>query len=270
MLRRRAQPALDMLKAILWDIDGTLAETERDGHRVAFNAAFEAFGLGWHWDEARYGELLRITGGRERILHDMATRGDAPALAGERERLARELHARKNQLYARLLQTEAIALRPGVAALIDEAARAGIRQAIVTTTSRVNVDALLRLHLGAAWRDRFAAVVCGEDVGAKKPHPEAYERCLALLSIGPLEAVAIEDSPGGVAAARAASVPVVVARSHYFAAATIDGVVAIGPGLHTRAGWQPRCAGRSDDDAPVALDDLRAWCAQMESVSQFS
>jgi len=258
-----------MLKAMLWDVDGTLAETERDGHRVAFNGAFEAFGLPWRWDKARYGELLRITGGRERILHDMATRTDAPVLAGEREQLARELHARKNVLYARLLQTEGIALRPGVVALIDAGLQAGVLQAVVTTTSRVNVDALLRLHLGPAWRERFAAVVCGEDVRAKKPHPEAYEHCLTLLSIGPLETVAIEDSPGGVAAARAASVPVVVPRSHYFAEATIEGAVAIGPGLHTRLGWQPRCAGRQEN-VPVNLDDLRAWCSQMESVSQFS
>ena len=256
-----------MLKAILWDVDGTLAETERDGHRLAFNQAFEAFGLPWRWDVARYGELLRVTGGRERILHDMATRADAPVLAGEREQLARELHARKNTLYARLLADQQIGLRPGVQHLMNEALAAGLRQAIVTTTSRVNVDALLRLQFGAGWRERFAAVVSGEDVRDKKPHPEAYERCLRGLDIGPLTAVAIEDSPGGVAAARAASIPVVVPRSAYFAAATIDGAIAIGPGLHTRRGWQPRCAGASDD-APVALDDVRHWCAQMESVSQ--
>jgi HAD superfamily hydrolase (TIGR01509 family) len=256
-----------MLKAILWDVDGTLAETERDGHRVAFNQAFEALRLPWRWDVARYGELLRITGGRERILHDMATRSDAPALAGEREQLARELHARKNTLYAQLLADQQIGLRPGVQHLMNEALAAGLRQAIVTTTSRVNVDALLRLQFGAGWRERFAAVVCGEDVRDKKPHPEAYERCLNELDIGPLGAVAIEDSPGGVAAARAASIPVIVPRSAYFAAATIDGAIAIGPGLHTRRGWQPRCAGASDD-APVALDDVRHWCAQMESVSQ--
>jgi HAD superfamily hydrolase (TIGR01509 family) len=257
-----------MLKAILWDVDGTLAETERDAHRVAFNQAFEAFGLSWRWDVERYGELLRVTGGRERILHDMAVRSDAPVLADEREQLARDLHARKNALYAQLLVDRRITLRPGVAQLMDEALRAGMRQAIVTTTSRVNVDALLRLHFGASWRERFAAAVCGEDVRDKKPHPEGYECCLRLLAIGPLEAVAIEDSPGGVAAARAASVPVVVPRSAYFATATIDGAIAIGPGLHTRRGWQPRCTGSARDDSPVNLDNLRDWCAQMESVSQ--
>ena len=93
-----------MLKALLWDVDGTLAETERDVHRVAFNQAFEAAGLPWRWDEARYGELLRITGGRERLLHDMASHPDAPAIAAERERLAREPHARKHALQKQLLQ----------------------------------------------------------------------------------------------------------------------------------------------------------------------
>ncbi len=256
-----------MLQAILWDVDGTLAETERDGHRAAFNQAFEALGLPWRWSVERYGELLRITGGRERILHDMAGRSDAPVLADEREALARELHARKNALYASLLARQPIALRPGVAELMHEAQRAGLRQAIVTTTSRVNVDALLRLQFGVAWHRRFAAIVCGEDVRNKKPHPEGYESCLRQLAIEPLEAVAIEDSPGGVAAARAAHVPVVVPRSAYFSTATIDGAIAIGPGLHTRRGWQPRCAGAADD-APVGLDNLRDWCAQMDSVSQ--
>jgi len=258
-----------MLKAILWDVDGTLAETERDAHRVAFNQAFEALGLPWRWDEARYGELLRITGGRERLLHDMASRGDAPVAVGERERLAAELHERKRDFYARILGERRMALRPGVAELIDEASRDGIAQAIVTTTSRSGVDALLRLAFGASWPRRFAALVCGEDVRAKKPDPEAYERCLGLLALGPLDCVAIEDSPGGVAAARAASVPVIVTRSHYFIDATIDGAIAIGPGLHTRQGWQPRCAG-PHDDSRVTLDDVRNWCEQMESVSHFS
>jgi HAD superfamily hydrolase (TIGR01509 family) len=261
-------PLSTTLQAILWDVDGTLAETEAEGHRVAFNLAFESLGLPWHWDERRYGELLRIAGGRERILHDMASHTDAPVLAGERLQLARELHARKNALYAQWLCSHEIALRDGVAALIEEGLQQGVRQAIVTTTSRVNVDALLRLHFGVRWGESFVAVVSGEDVRAKKPDPEGYQRCLHQLGLGPLQAVAIEDSPGGVVAACAAGVPVVVTRSHYFADAPIDSAVAIGPGLHTRQGWQPRCAGPLGDSR-VMLDDVRNWCLQMESVSQF-
>lgn len=256
------------LQAILWDVDGTLAETEADGHRVAFNRAFESLGLPWRWDEQRYGELLRITGGRERILHDMASHTDAPVVAAERMQLARELHARKNTLYAQWLRSHPITLRDGVAALIEEGLQQGVRQAIVTTTSRVNVEALLRLQFGAHWSQSFAAVVSGEDVRTKKPDPEGYQRALHQLGLSPLQAVAIEDSPGGVVAARAAGVPVVVTRSRYFADAPIDGAVAIGPGLQTRRGWQPRCAG-PQDDSRVTLDDLRNWCLQMESVSQF-
>jgi HAD superfamily hydrolase (TIGR01509 family) len=266
--RRVTKTALsNKLRAILWDVDGTLAETEADGHRVAFNLAFESLGLPWRWDERRYGELLHITGGRERILHDMASHRDAPVLVDERLQLARELHARKNTLYGRWLRGHKTVLREGVAALIEEGLQQGVRQAIVTTTSRVNVEALLRWHFATHWRTCFAAVVSGDDVLAKKPDPEGYQRCLQLLHLSPLRAVAIEDSPGGAIAARAAGVSVVVTRSRYFADAQIDHAVAIGPGLHTRQGWQPRC-GERRDDSRVTLDDLRHWCEQMESVSQ--
>lgn len=256
-----------MLQALLWDVDGTLAETERDGHRVAFNSAFEAHGLPWRWDEARYGELLRVTGGRERILHDMASRADAPALADERDALARALHRRKNELYGRILRERGIALRGGVAALIAECRSAGIRLAIATTTSRANVDALLGLHFGASWRRLFAAVVCGEDVQRKKPDPEVYLRCLEQLHLKPLQTLALEDSPGGASAARAADVPVLVTRSRYFSEAPFDGAVAIGPGLHRRDGWNPALPGVGE--GVVTLADLRAWHAQMHLVSDY-
>lgn len=254
------------LQALLWDVDGTLAETERDGHRVAFNQAFEAVGLPWRWDAARYGELLVVTGGRERLLADMATRGDAPPTAGEREALARELHALKNRCYADLVRTARLPLRAGVAELIDEARAAGLRQAITTTTSRSNVEALMRVHLGPRWQGDFGAVVCGEDVQRKKPDAEVFHLALQQLGLQPLQAVALEDSPGGVAAARAADVPVVVTRSSYFAHTTLEGAIAIGPGLHTRRHWQPALQGA---DGRVTLDDLRGWHAQMDSVSAF-
>jgi HAD superfamily hydrolase (TIGR01509 family) len=254
------------LQALLWDVDGTLAETERDGHRLAFNLAFEALQLPWRWDEARYGELLAVTGGRERLLADMATRGDAPVGAGEREALARELHALKNAHYAALVHDARLPLREGVAALMEEAQAAGLRQAITTTTSRSNVDALLRVHLGPHWRERFAAVVCGEDVQRKKPDPEVYRLALQALGLGPLQTVALEDSPGGVVAARAADVPVLVTRSSYFQSAAVEGAIAIGPGLHTREGWLPALRGPA---GRVTLDDIRAWHAQMDTVSHF-
>lgn len=251
------------LAAIVWDVDGTLAETERDGHRVAFNGAFESFGLPWRWDERRYGELLLVTGGRERLLADMATHADAPVSPAEREHLARALHARKNALYAERLREHGIALRGGVAALIEEARERGWRQAIATTTSRTNLDALMRLHYGAAWHHRFDAVVCGEDVQRKKPDPEAHRQSLRLLALDatPQRAVAIEDSPIGAAAAHAAGLPVVLARSFYFADADAGPAVAAGPGLDARVGWQPALPS-SDGEGGVTLDDIDAWCAR--------
>jgi len=254
-----------MLKALLWDVDGTLAETERDGHRVAFNRAFEALGVPWRWDESRYGELLRITGGRERLLHDMASRSEAPVLLDERLALARRVHEMKNRLYAEIVASGAIALREGVRPLLEQCGERGVILGIVTTTSRANVQALLAAHLGAGWQAAFATVVCGEDTAQKKPHPEAYQRALAQLQLAPNEALAIEDSPGGATAAREAHVPCVVTRSAYFADDTIDGVVAVGPGLHQRAGWRPAAARGAS--GPVDLDDLADWHSRMDLVS---
>lgn len=256
------------LTAVLWDVDGTMAETERDGHRVAFNLAFEASGLAWRWDEARYGELLRVTGGRERLLHDMGTRPDAPSLPDERAALAAAIHARKNALYAALVRDGVIALREGVVELMQECRARGVRMGIATTTSASNLDALLRQHLGPHWTDWFAMRVCGEDVQRKKPDPQVYERALELLGADPLETVAIEDSPGGVAAARAASIPVVVTRSAYFGEATIEGAIAIGPGLHERRGWRPALPGAADGF--IGLADIEAWRAQMDCVCQYA
>lgn len=256
------------LKAVLWDVDGTLAETERDGHRVAFNQAFKACGLAWSWSVERYGELLTVTGGRERLLHDMNTRTDAPTLTHEREALARELHQRKNTLYAEFVAAHGIALRPGVLELMEQCRTRGVRMAITTTTSKRNVDALLRSHLGASWTSWFAALVCGEDVARKKPDPEVYVQALRRLALGPLDTVALEDSPGGVAAARAADVPVVVTRSVYFAGASFEGAVAIGPGLDQRVGWRPALTGVTSSPL-VGLDDLIAWHHRMEHTSQF-
>lgn len=209
------------LKALIWDVDGTVAETERDGHRLAFNEALREQGLAWQWDVAHYGRLLRVAGGYERLLHDMAMRPDAPQAIAERERLARAVHRRKNERYAARVASGAIALRPGVRRLMDECEAAGVALAIATTTSRANVDALFGRQFasqaGVHALDRFAAVVCAEQAPQKKPDPQAYVLALARLGIEGREALAIEDSPNGLAAARAAGVACVVTRSVYFA-----------------------------------------------------
>lgn len=244
-----------MLKAILWDVDGTLAETERDGHLVAFNQAFEVLGVPWRWSEQRYGELLAVTGGRERLLHDMREQSLAPAESQQRLVLAERVHRLKNEFYARIVTDAGMPLRAGVLELFDDCARADLRMGIVTTTSRSNVQALLGSHLGRDWRSKFAVVVCAEDAPVKKPDPQAYLLALQAMQLRPHEALAIEDAPAGVAAARAAGILVVVTRSHYFAESAIDGALAVGPSLGSVAGWQPDplCGTR------VGLAQLADW-----------
>jgi len=211
------------LRALIWDVDGTVAETERDGHRIAFNRAFEEQGLPWRWDVAHYGQLLRVTGGRERLLHDMAARADAPASAHERDALARELHRIKNAAYTELVAQGGITPRPGVRRLVEECRAAGVALAVATTTSRSNVEALFTRIWGRDWEAIFTSVVCAEDAPVKKPDPQAYLRVLQRLGLAAHEAFALEDSPHGVTAARAAGLACGVTKSVYFADADFSG-----------------------------------------------
>ena len=195
------------LQALLWDVDGTLADTEQQGHRPAFNAAFTAAGLPWHWDSSTYQRLLHTSGGRERILAWMDELGQRD------EGLAAQLHRSKQQHYGDLLSRGAVPLRPGVLALACEAAAAGLQQWIVTTSGRAAVAALLQStpELKAC----FAGWVCGEDVTRKKPDPEAYAMALEHLKLPASEVLAIEDSPQGLAAARGAGLEVVITTDNW-------------------------------------------------------
>lgn len=213
------------LRALIFDVDGTLAETE-EAHRVAFNGAFADFGLDWHWDGALYRKLLAVTGGRERIRHFLAESRPAEAAAWADARIA-EMHKHKTGLYHGLVSGGQVPLRPGVAALIAEARRAGLRLAIATTTSRGNVSALLESAAAPDAMDWFEAVGAGEDAPAKKPDPEVYFHVLGRLRLPPAACLAVEDSLNGLRAACAAGLPTVITRSAYVECDSYPGALAV-------------------------------------------
>jgi HAD superfamily hydrolase (TIGR01509 family) len=248
-----------MLEALIWDVDGTLAETERDGHRLAFNQAFQSMGLHWHWDPARYGELLHITGGRERLLHDMDSHDDVPADPAQRAALAAVLHRRKNEAYADIVGMARIVPRPGVIRLMEEARATGLRQAVATTTSRTNVNALLSGWFGRNWHERFGAVVCGEDVVHKKPAPEVYTRVLELLDLPAERAVAFEDSGPGLRSASAAGLAVVLAPSVYFTDSCAEVVADCATPV-----WLVKSL---DQPFAIGVEALRAWFDSGRSIT---
>jgi HAD superfamily hydrolase (TIGR01509 family) len=203
-----------MNRAIVFDVDGTLAETE-EMHRLAFNRAFAAAGLDWCWDEETYGALLGTTGGRERIM--AYARKVGADFVDDVEAFAARLHAEKTAVYVSLIEQAPVPLRPGIRDLVDDARAAGLTLAVATTTSAANVDGLLTSAFGADWRTIFPVVTTGEMVAAKKPAPDLYLLALERLGIDASRAVALEDSRNGVAAARAAGLPVAAVRSLYLA-----------------------------------------------------
>ena len=202
-------------QAIIFDVDGTLAETERDGHRPAFNQAFAEACLDWHWDEHLYGELLAVTGGKERIRHFAERHAPAIAARADFPALVQRLHAAKTRHYVAIVESGALPLRPGIGQLIAAARLAGIRLAIATTTSPENVDALLRASLAPESAGWFEVIGAGDIVPAKKPAPDIYLWVLERLGLPAAACVAIEDSANGLRAACAAGLRTVVSVGEY-------------------------------------------------------
>ena len=203
------------LKALIFDVDGTLSDTERDGHRPAFNLAFAEAGMDWHWDVALYGELLAVTGGKERIKFyveryrpDYRPPADFPALVAR-------LHAAKTRHYAALLARGGIPLRPGVERLLREARSRGMRLAIATTTTPANVTALLQHALSADAAGWFEVIAAGDVVPAKKPAPDIFNYALTQMGLAPTDCLAFEDSENGLRAARAAGIETVITVNDY-------------------------------------------------------
>lgn len=213
-MNRNKMPARDpmpRLRALVFDVDGTLADTE-EAHRQAFNAAFGARGLDWHWDPATYTQLLEVSGGKERLRHHIVVSGDPLGTQDSATQDAEiaALHAAKTAAYERLAREGGLQLRPGVTDLIEAAGRAGLVLAIATTTTPVNIDALLSGTLGAAWRRLFAVVEDASTAPLKKPHPQVYLQTLAGLGLGSSECLAFEDSANGLRAARSAGIATII------------------------------------------------------------
>lgn len=219
------------LQALIFDVDGTLAETERDGHRVAFNRAFRDVGLDWDWSVDLYGKLLAITGGKERMRHYIDHYQPAFKIDGNTAAFIADLHRRKTTHYTAMVEQGAISLRPGVTRLLQDALHAGIRLAIATTTSPDNVAALLTHTLAPDGIDWFEVVAAGDIVPAKKPAPDIYIYALNELGLPADACLAIEDSANGVASATGAGIGTVVTVSNYTAHERFDGALLVVDGL---------------------------------------
>lgn len=253
---------MKMPQALIFDVDGTLAETERFGHRVAFNDAFHEAGLNWYWDTELYGELLRIAGGKERIEHfihhfqpDIPSRFASQSVAC----WCKTLHEAKNRQYRSLLREGRIRLRPGVSRLLREATQQGWQLGIATTSSLENVLALLDSTLGPEGVKMFDFLSTQDGNLAQKPAPDLYHKALDGLAVDATEAIAIEDSAIGVEAAVAAGIPVVACYNAYsqdqdfrLAVAEIDGFGTTEQPAQTRRGKPP-------SEGMITVQALTVW-----------
>lgn len=237
-----------MLAALIFDVDGTLADTEL-AHLAAFNHAFAAHGLDWVWDVPLYTRLLEVSGGKERILHywrqvqpDLKdiVRGGA-SLQAEVERL----HALKTAAYEEAVRAGGVQLRPGVLALISAAYDAGLRLAIATTTSPVNIAALLRTAIGPDWRHFFTVIEDASTAPRKKPHPQVYQQTLQRLGLPARQCVAFEDSANGLQAAMGVGLATVITTNDFTLHHDFTGALRVLPHL-----------------MGVGLDDVRRWSAE--------
>ena len=234
-----------MLQALIFDVDGTLADTEA-AHRAAFNQAFDQEGLDWHWDEALYTQLLDVSGGKERLMHYWAQRHpevrDVDG-AGVRDTIAR-LHELKTAAYEAMVNDGAVSLRPGVLHLIGAASQAGLQLAIATTTSPVNIAALLRGAIGADWRQFFGVVEDASTAAVKKPHPQVYRQTLQRLQRPAGQCLAFEDSSNGLRAATGAGLATVITPTQFTATHDFSAALKVLPNLQG-----------------VTVADLQAWHA---------
>jgi HAD superfamily hydrolase (TIGR01509 family) len=219
-----------MLRALIFDVDGTLADTE-EAHRDAFNAAFAQVGLDWHWSKELYARLLQVAGGKERIAHYWQTLDPDEARGNCVRKVIDEIHAIKTRHYENRISGGKLPLRPGIERLVREAHAAGMPMAIATTTTPANVDALLRTPFGQDWRRFFTAVCDAGTVSKKKPAPDVYLAALDALQLPAAECLALEDSENGLRAAAAAGIPTLITPNGYTDQEYFEGALLVVPHL---------------------------------------
>ena len=214
------------IKAIIFDVDGTIADTE-DAHRISFNKAFADNHLDWNWDVALYDKLLKVTGGKERIKYFVESFLSGYTKPENFEDFVKHLHRVKTGYYTAMLADGHIPLRPGIRQLIAEARASGILLAIATTTSPENVSALLEVGLGKDWKKYFASVGCGDIVPNKKPAPDIYHWVLNELGLDAADCIALEDSENGLRSSLAAGIKTFITVNHYTRNQNFTGAAAI-------------------------------------------
>jgi len=234
---------MNALQALIFDVDGTLADTE-SVHLQAFNHAFAEQGLDWHWDEALYTQLLEISGGKERMTHYWKqVHPDMKDIVGSGlTDTIEHLHALKTAAYESAVQSGAVKLRPGVLDIIHSAHQQGLRLAIATTTSPVNIAVLLRNAIGPDWKDLFVVIEDASTAPKKKPHPQVYVQTLARLRLPASNCLAIEDSSNGLRAAVAAGLKTIITQNRFTQHHDFSGALQVLPDLGS-----------------VSVEQLRNW-----------
>jgi HAD superfamily hydrolase (TIGR01509 family) len=203
------------MKALIFDCDGVLVDTERDGHRVAFNRAFARMGFKTEWDVSLYGDLLKVSGGKERMKYYFNQTG-WPGGVSDKDALIADLHKLKTDIFMQIIESGELALRPGVARLVDEAIADGnVTLAICSTSNERSVNLIAEKLLGPARKAKFKAILAGDVVSRKKPDPEIYNLASERLDLEPDECVVVEDSRNGLLSAKAADMHCVITTNGY-------------------------------------------------------